>query len=75
MRPMSRHDIDQIAALLERLDRLGQDAQELRQEINQLAAQRQDWPDRRLDSRQLPDLASAHDLQTPRARKRQNTSG
>ena len=71
---MSKSDVDQIAALLERLDRLGRDAKELRQKINELAGQRQVWPDRRLDSRQIPDLAAAHDLQTVRARNRQNKS-
>ena len=69
---MSKNDLDQIAALLERLDRLCQDAKELRQKINKLAAQPRVWPDARFDSRQLSDLAAAHDFQTSAARNRQN---
>jgi hypothetical protein len=64
---MSRRDIEQIGALLEKLDRLCQDAKEIRQKINEIATRPQVWPERRHDSRGIPEPAHAHDFE-PRPR-------
>ena len=58
---MSRKDIEQIGALLEKLDRLCQDAKEIRQKITEIAAKPKVWPERRHDSRAVPDAAQAYD--------------
>jgi hypothetical protein len=64
---MSRKDIEQIGTLLEKLDRLCQDAREIRQKITEIATKPKVWPERRHDSRGVPDAAHAYDLkaQTP----------
>jgi hypothetical protein len=64
---MSRKDIEQIGTLLEKLDRLCQDAKEIRQKITEIATKPRVWPERRHDSRGVAEPAEAYDLkaQTP----------
>ncbi len=69
---MSRKDIEQIGALLEKLDRLCQDAREIRQKITEITAKPKVWPERRHDSRAVPDAAHAYDLKTRTRHDRTN---
>jgi hypothetical protein len=69
---MSRKDIEQIGTLLERLDRLCQDAREIRQQITEIATKPKVWPERRHDSRGVPEGAQAYDLKTQASRNNTN---
>ena len=68
---MSRKDIEQIATLLDKLDRLCQDAKEIRQKITEIATKPKVWPERRHDSRGGVDPVSAYDIRT---QTRQNST-
>ena len=50
---MSKRDVEQIDALIAELDRLCEDAQEIRRKISTVARQRAEWPARGQDGRFL----------------------
>jgi hypothetical protein len=69
---MSQDHIDKIAELMSKLDRICADAQQIREEIGEIAKPSMVWPERRHHFRPLSDTAESSPLATPPSPERSN---